>query len=104
MENKEYNSKLVTIISSIKEEKRTEFVSIFNARSYNPVVVFGLSLFMGALAVDRFVLGQPLLSILKLISFGGFGIWILVDYFLVGSAARRKNIEIATAVADGLKE
>ena len=104
MDNGEYHSELVTIISSIKEEKRHEFVVKFNARAHNPVVLFGLNVFyLGMFGVDRFVLGQTLLGILKLITLGGLGIWIFIDLFLIGSAARRKNIEIATALADGLK-
>ena len=104
MNNKEYHSKFLAIISNIKEENHTEFVSKFNVKAYNPLVVFGLSVFLGGLGVDRFILGQPILGVLKLISFGGFGIWIVVDYFLVGPAARQKNIAIAIAVANSLKE
>ena len=103
MNNKEYHSKIVTIISNIKEENRIEFISKFNEKAYNPVAVFGLSLFVGCFGVDRFILGQPILGILKLISIGGFGIWFVVDFFLVGSTARQKNIGIATAVVYGLK-
>ena len=103
MNNKEYHSKLVTIISNMKEENRIEFISKFNEKAFNPVAVFGLSLFVGCFGVDRFILGQPILGILKLISIGGFGIWFILDFFLVGSTARQKNIGIATAVVDGLK-
>ena len=104
MNNREYHSELVSIVSSMPEEKRIEFVSKYNNRAHNPLVLFGLNVFyLGMLGVDRFVLGQTLLGVLKLITLGGLGIWILIDCFLIGSAARRKNIEIATAVADSLK-
>ena len=45
MNNKEYHSKLVTIISNMKEVNRIEFNSKFNEKAFNPVAVFGLSLF-----------------------------------------------------------
>ena len=64
--------------------------------------MFGLNVFVGYFGVDRFILGQPIVGVLKLISFGGCGLWILVDIFLIGSAARKKNITIATSIADGL--
>ena len=90
-------------MSSIEEEKRNEFITKYNARAHNPTVVFGLSIYLGFFGVDRFVLGQTLLGILKLITFGGLNIWYLIDLFLVASAARKRNIEIATAIANDLK-
>ena len=84
MDNRDYVSELALMISSIKEEKRKDFISKYNARAHNPTVVFGLSIYLGFLAVDRFVLGQVLLGILKLITcFFGVGlVWYFVDLFL----------------------
>lgn len=42
-----------------------------------------LSLFVGALGIDRFYLGKIGTGILKLITFGGLGIWALVDLILI---------------------
>ena len=42
-----------------------------------------LSLLVGVLGVDRFYLGKVGTGILKLITFGGFGIWALIDLILV---------------------
>ena len=103
MYNREYISELALIVSSIEEGKRNEFITKYNARAHNPTVVFGLSIYLGFFGVDRFVLGQTLLGILKLITLGGLNIWYLIDLFLVASAARKRNIEIATALANDLK-
>jgi TM2 domain/GYF domain 2 len=42
-----------------------------------------LSLFVGVIGVDRFYLGYTGLGILKLITFGGCGIWALIDLIMI---------------------
>lgn len=42
-----------------------------------------LSLLLGVFGVDRFYLGKVGTGILKLVTFGGFGIWALIDLILV---------------------
>lgn len=52
-------------------------------------VTYLLSYFVGWLGIDRFYLGQFGLGILKLITCGGFGIWVLIDLILAGIGAMR---------------
>ena len=44
---------------------------------------FVLSAAAGWLGLDRFYAGTPTLGMLKLFTFGGFGIWWLVDVLLL---------------------
>lgn len=44
---------------------------------------FVLSLILGGLGVDRFYLGKVGTGILKLITFGGLGLWYLIDLILI---------------------
>ncbi|MCD8538001.1 MAG: TM2 domain-containing protein [Burkholderiaceae bacterium] len=103
MKNDAYMLELLSIYRQIDDAQKSDFTMRFNAQARNPVVIFGLSVFLGYFGIDRFMLGQVLLGILKLITGGGFGIWYIVDWFLVAGTARDKNLEIARSVA-GLKQ
>lgn len=47
------------------------------------LVALILAFFLGGLGIHRFYLGYPILGILMIITFGGFGIWWLVDIILI---------------------
>lgn len=57
----------------------------------DPTIVLLFSLFFGYLAIDRFIIGDTGLGIVKLLTCGGLGFWILIDWFLIMSATRDKN-------------
>lgn len=99
MKNDAYLLELMSIYRNIPDDKKSDFMTRFNAQARNPVVIFGFSLFLGYFGVDRFLLGQVFLGILKLITIGGFGIWVLVDWFLIAGTTREKNLEIARLIS-----
>jgi hypothetical protein len=54
-------------------------------RQLNWVVTLIVSILVGSLGVDRFMMGQVGLGILKLITLGGCGIWWLIDVILIAT-------------------
>jgi len=52
-------------------------------RKVSWILVLLMSIFFGTLGVDRFIMGKVGTGILKLITFGGFGIWWLIDLILI---------------------
>jgi len=56
-------------------------------------LTYAMSLFFGWLGVDRFMMRQIFTGLLKLVTFGGLGIWYLVDVILIATKHQFKNIE-----------
>jgi TM2 domain-containing membrane protein YozV len=59
----------------------------------NPTTVLIVSILVGYLGIDRFMIGDTGLGIGKLLTCGGLYIWTIVDWFLIQEATKRKNLE-----------
>ena len=62
-------------------------------KKLNWVLTLVMSIFFGALGVDRFMMGQVGLGILKLITLGGCGVWVTIDIILIATKHKYKGIE-----------
>jgi len=52
-----------------------------------------VSIVGGSLGIDRFLIGDTGIGIGKLLTCGGFGIWAIVDWFLIQGATKEKNMQ-----------
>ncbi len=102
MNDIQYTTELLGIFKSIPDDKKSDFNTRYTAQTKNVTVIFGSSIFLGSLGVDRFFLGQIGLGILKILTLGGFGIWTVVDWFIIGGITRKMNIEMARKITSTL--
>lgn len=58
----------------------------------DPTTSLIVSLLAGSLGIDRFLIGDTGLGIGKLLTCGGFGIWAIIDWFMIMGATREKNM------------
>jgi TM2 domain-containing membrane protein YozV len=59
----------------------------------DPTMSLIISLFVGTLGIDRFLIGDIGMGVGKLLTCGGCGIWTIVDWFLIMGATKQKNFD-----------
>lgn len=64
----------------------------------DPTTILIVSLLGGTLGIDRFMIGDTGLGVGKLLTCGGFGIWAIIDWFMIQDATRQKNIALLQQV------
>ncbi|MFH1174838.1 MAG: TM2 domain-containing protein [archaeon] len=64
---------------------KKKIVKRATGRNVNWVLCLIMSVIFGWFGVDRFIMGKVGTGILKLITFGGLGIWWLVDIILIAT-------------------
>lgn len=97
-----YRNQILNMRDSLTPAAGDRFMNDLSRVEKNPVIAYGFNAWLGWLGIDRFYVGDVLLGVLKLISFGGLGIWVLIDYFLIGGRARAKSFEKARMIHAGL--
>ena len=59
----------------------------------NWILALVMSVVFGTLGVDRFIMKKVGTGLLKLFTFGGLGIWWLVDVILIATKYEYKNVK-----------
>jgi hypothetical protein len=83
---------MVTEVATGYAYQARQIPGIFSSKSY--VTALLLSFFFGVFGVDRFYLGHVGVGLGKLFTFGGLGIWALIDFILVAT----KNVKDSQGV------
>jgi len=69
------------------------FLRLATLNFKDPTTMLIVSLLAGTFAIDRFMVGDVGLGVAKLLTCGGFGIWAIVDWFIIMGRAREVNAE-----------
>ena len=71
----------------------SRWVAVQSLQFRDPTMILIVSILVGSLGIDRFIIGDTGLGVGKLLTCGGLGIWAIVDWFLIMGATREKNME-----------
>lgn len=71
----------------------SQWVNIQTLQFKDPNISLIVSIIAGQLGIDRFLIGDVGLGIGKIITCGGLGIWVIIDWFLIMDATKQKNLE-----------
>ena len=76
------------------EEMSDDKCYVLQSQMRDFTTILLLSIFVGELGVDRFMLGDTGLGILKLLTCGGCGIWWLIDLINCKKMTQKYNYEL----------
>ena len=85
------DDKMQLVTEKLKTMSDDKFALIQSTSLKNPTLIWVISFFFGGLGIDRFMVGSVGAGVIKLITFGGFGLWWLIDLFLIAGKARECN-------------
>ena len=90
------------MMKGLTEQQKMLFMSQFDSEKKDPNTILILSVLFGYLGVDRFMLGDMGMGLLKLLTGGCCGILWLIDIFTIKGKAqeynRKKAVEILQAI------
>jgi len=91
--------KLMLMRNQLEKVDDNKFMIIQSLEYKDPTTILIVSILIGGLGVDRFMLGQTGMGIGKLLTCGGFGIWTIIDWFTIKKTTQELNFQKFTQVA-----
>ena len=85
---------LNTIRERLLQMDDDKWVNLLALQLKDPTSSLIISLLAGNLGIDRFYVGDTGMGVGKLLTCGGLGIWVIVDWFLIQGLTKEKNMEM----------
>lgn len=100
MSNQKYfpAEKIMYLKEKLAAADPNKFSLISTVELKDPTTILIVSLFLGALGIDRFMLGDVGMGILKLLTCGLCGILTIIDWFTVSKKAKEVNFSNVMAI------
>lgn len=73
------------------EASEEKFALVYSVELKDPTTLLLVSIFLGSLGIDRFMLGDTGMGVLKLLTGGVCGILTIVDWFTVQKRTKELN-------------
>ncbi len=91
---KKFTTADIMIIKQQLESLTPDQIQLLATGDYlDPTVNVIVSVLVGSLGVDRFLIGQTGWGILKLLTGGALGVWTIVDWFQISRLTKESNME-----------
>ncbi len=87
------SEKIMLIRNQLEKLEDNKFGFIQSIELKSPTTMLIVSIFLGGLGVDRFMLGQSGLGVAKLLTCGGIGVWALIDLFIIMGKTKDVNYQ-----------
>lgn len=93
MANQKYfpTEKIMFLKEKLYNTTEAKFSMVSCIELKDPTTILLVSIFLGSLGIDRFMLKDTGLGILKLLTGGCCGILTIIDWFVVQKKAKEKN-------------
>lgn len=93
MSNGKYfeSHKMLMLRSRLLDVDDSKWSILSTLQFKDPTTILIVSILAGSLGIDRFLIGDTGLGVGKLLTCGGFGVWAIVDLFLIQQATKEKN-------------
>ncbi len=93
MTNQKYfpEEKIVYLKDKLRTMDEEKFSLVSTIEMKDPMTLLLVSIFLGALGVDRFMLGDIGMGILKLLTLGCCGILTIIDWFTISKKTKEFN-------------
>ncbi|HHX00593.1 MAG TPA: TM2 domain-containing protein [Acholeplasmataceae bacterium] len=86
------NNKVMMLRDRLLQADESKYSLLLSLDLKEPTTMLLISIFLGYLGIDRFMLGDIGMGILKLLTFGLCGVLTIVDWFLISDKTKEQNL------------